>query len=214
MRRQTFVVVVVVLGIVALGAAVVAAVALRELAADSSSAPAVDKGYRGSEPPVALPLPEFRLRDESGRTVTTENVRDVVVVTFLDTQCTEACPVIASHVARGVGLLSAGERERVTAIGITVDPSEDTPSAVRSFLRRNQALGTVSYLTGPERTLRDVWREFGVLPSVTTGRDDMHSAPVRIFDHRRVWVSTLHAGVDLTPTNLAHDVRLALAETT
>jgi len=34
---------------------------------------------------------------------------------------------------------------------------------------------------------------------------------VRIYDRDGVWVSTLHAGADLTTENLVHDVRVALA---
>jgi hypothetical protein len=37
----------------------------------------------------------------------------------------------------------------------------------------------------------------------------MHSAPVRVYDAEGRWRSTLNAGVDLTPANLAHDLRLA-----
>jgi len=32
---------------------------------------------------------------------------------------------------------------------------------------------------------------------------------VRIYDASGVWVSTLHAGVDLTDENLIHDLRVA-----
>ena len=59
--------------------------------------------------------------------------------------------------------------------------------------------------------MRPVWHAFGVLPAVDTGNDDVHSADVRVFDRQGEWVSNLHAGVDLTPANLAHDIRLALA---
>jgi hypothetical protein len=45
---------------------------------------------------------------------------------------------------------------------------------------------------------------------VDTGSDSIHSAPVRIYDPSRTSVSSLHAGVDLTPTNLAADIRTAL----
>jgi copper oxidase (laccase) domain-containing protein len=37
----------------------------------------------------------------------------------------------------------------------------------------------------------------------------VHSAPVRIYDRRGRWVSTLHAGVESTATNLVHDLRQA-----
>jgi hypothetical protein len=55
-----------------------------------------------------------------------------------------------------------------------------------------------------------VWNEFQVLSSLESGHDTLHSAPVRIYDRRGMWVATLHAGADLTEANLAHDIRVAL----
>jgi hypothetical protein len=43
-----------------------------------------------------------------------------------------------------------------------------------------------------------------------TAKADFHSADVRVYDRTGRWVSTLHAGVDLTPQNLAHDIKTAL----
>ena len=57
------------------------------------------------------------------------------------------------------------------------------------------------------RKLRQVWKRFDILSSLESG-DTLHSAPVR-YDGG-VWLARLHAGVDLTPGNLAHDVRVAL----
>jgi hypothetical protein len=51
-----------------------------------------------------------------------------------------------------------------------------------------------------------------VLAVAPGGNANVHSAPVRIYDPRGTWVSTLAAGVDLTPANLAHDVRSALSD--
>ncbi|MDQ3876448.1 MAG: hypothetical protein M3322_13050, partial [Actinomycetota bacterium] len=78
------------------------------------------------------------------------------------------------------------------------------------FLRRHRAESALGYLVGPPGALRTVWDSFQVVPSVESGDDDIHSAPVRIYDPDGVWVSTLHPGVDLTPENLAHDLRRAL----
>jgi hypothetical protein len=68
----------------------------------------------------------------------------------------------------------------------------------------------VRYLTRPAPAIRSVWKSFKVLSSLESGRDTLHSAPVRIYDRDGFWVSTLHAGVDLTPSNLAHDIAIAL----
>ena len=70
--------------------------------------------------------------------------------------------------------------------------------------------GSLRYLVGSEAALRPVWSAFQVLPALDTGSSDIHSAPVRIYDRKGVWISTLNAGADLTPANLAHDVGVAL----
>ncbi len=166
--------------------------------------------YRGSEPPPGLTLPQFALHDERGNVVDSRSLRGkAVLVTFLDSQCRQACPVIAAAVGRAVARLSPDERRTVSTLAITTDPAGDTPARVRAFLVRERALGTLRYLTGGERQLRPVWREFAVLPSIDTGRHEIHSAPVRIYDRRGTWVATQYAGVDLSPVNLAHDLRLA-----
>jgi hypothetical protein len=46
--------------------------------------------YRGSEPPVRMSLPHFELRSYGGGLVTTRELRgQVVLLTLLDSQCTE-----------------------------------------------------------------------------------------------------------------------------
>jgi cytochrome oxidase Cu insertion factor (SCO1/SenC/PrrC family) len=168
--------------------------------------------YRGSEPPGRNELADFTLRDYDGTLVRSSALRDkVVVLTFLDSQCTESCPVIAWQIGRAFDFLTGGERARVFAVAISTDPTEDTPASVRRFLRRNRALGELHYVGGgePEAELRAVWKRFNILSSLESGEDTLHSAPVRIYDGG-VWVATLHAGVDLTAENLAHDVAVAL----
>ena len=172
---------------------------------------ASEGGFRGSLPPTEIRVPDFALRDYRGAVVTSDDLRGkALAVTFLDTQCTEACPVIARRIADAWRLLASGERSRTAAYAISVDPEEDTPRAVRLFLRRHRAESALGYLVGPPGALRTVWDSFQVVPSVESGDDDIHSAPVRIYDPDGVWVSTLHPGVDLTPENLAHDLSRAL----
>lgn len=167
--------------------------------------------YRGSRPPKGIAAPEFELRSYTGALVRMRELRGkAVAVTFLDTQCTEACPIVAAEIGRALDLLPAGSRGQVAALAISVDPDEDTPRRVRSFLRRQRAERALDYLIGPEKELARVWEAFKIVPSVETGDDEIHSAPVRVFDPEGTWVATLHAGVDLTGENLAHDLRVAL----
>ena len=167
--------------------------------------------YRGSQPPAHMTLPRFTLPDHEGEPVSSQELRGkVVLVTFLDSQCTEACPIIASQIARTLDGLAPDEQAQVSPIAISTDPEEDTAEAVRSFLEKNRAVGRLRYLVAPVGRLRPLWEDFQILASLDSGVDTLHSAPVRIYDRDGVWVSTLHAGADLTMENLAHDLRVAL----
>jgi cytochrome oxidase Cu insertion factor (SCO1/SenC/PrrC family) len=167
--------------------------------------------YRGSEPPGRNELAPFALASYRGSKVSSAQLGGkVVALTFLESKCKEACPIIAVQVARGVDLLTPGERRQVRAIAISTQPFDDTRPNVRRFLARRHAIGRLDYLVGTERELRPVWRRYHILSALDSGDADTHSASVHIYDRDGVWVSSLHPGIDLTPENFAHDVRRAL----
>ncbi len=158
-------------------------------------------------------MPEFTLRDQRGETLRSSALRGkVTLLTFLDSQCTDACPVIAVDLARGIDALSPSERADVIAVALSVDPAGDTRASVEHFLRSRHALGRIHYLVAPADTLKRLWGTFLILPSVRSGSDNIHSAPVRIYGRDGSWLDTLHPGVDLTHENLLHDLRVALAQ--
>jgi protein SCO1/2 len=185
------------------GLAVVLAVALGLLLTRGGSA----ADFRGSRPPDGLSLPSFQLRDQDGRQVSSEDLRGkAVAVTFLDSECTEACPIIAAQMGQAVRTLGDS---KVEAVAITVDPVGDTAKRVDTFLRRFRAQRELRYLDGSLAELRPVWKAFAVLPAVDSGSSNIHSAPVRIYDTEGRWRSTLNSGADLTTANLAHDLHEA-----
>ena len=168
-----------------------------------------EEDFRGNRAPEGLTLPAFELQDDEGRPVRSSELRGkALAVTFLDVQCTEACPIIAAQL--GQALRALGEdRADVEALAISVDPVRDTPARIDEFLRRYRAKGALRYLDGTVAQLRPIWKAFAVAASHDTGDSNMHSAPVRVYDGRGRWRSTLHPGVDLTAANLAHDLRVA-----
>lgn len=182
------------------------------LASDGEDRARGEGPYRGSEPPGRIELPQFALPSYRGGRVTSASLRGrVVLLTLLDSQCTDACPILASVIAGALDRLTPQQRGQVSAVAVTVDPAEDTPRSVGRFLRARRAEGRLEYLLGSERALRPLWNALQVLPSLDTGRDSLHSAPLRIYDRDGVWVATLHAGADLSEANLLHDIRYALA---
>jgi protein SCO1 len=169
--------------------------------------------FRGSQAADGLVLPPFELRDQHGQLVRSADLRGkALAVTFLDTECTEACPIIAAQVSQAIKALG-GDRNTVEALAITVDPVGDTRGRITAFLSRYRARRTLRYLDGTVAELRPVWRGFQVASSLDSGNSNLHSAPVRVYDGEGRWRSTLHAGVDLTAASLANDLREALRAT-
>jgi protein SCO1/2 len=166
--------------------------------------------YRGSKPPPGVRAPNFELRSYRGQLVRMHDLRGkVVLITFIDTACTDKCPIIASQVAAALSLLPGAARRQVVALALTVDPRVDSPRSVRHFLAQRHAT-SLDFLLGTVKELRPIWKAFYVVAAPETGNSNVHSADARIFDRRGVWVSTLRPGVDMTPSNVAHDLLTAL----
>lgn len=204
-----------IIGSVVLALAVGGLVAALARDSGGNAAPAFEKPdegrYRGSEPPGRIELEPFALHSYRGGEVSSAELGGkVVALTFLESNCKEACPVIAVQVARGIDLLRAGERRQLRALAISTHPGDDTAANVRRFLTKRRAIGRLDYLIGSEAELRPVWRRYHILSALDSGDADTHSGSVHIYDRNGVWVSSLHPGVDLTPENFAHDVRVAL----
>jgi cytochrome oxidase Cu insertion factor (SCO1/SenC/PrrC family) len=166
--------------------------------------------YRGSQPPDRIVVPNVSLRSYRGPLVSLRRpAGKVLVLTGVDSKCKDKCPILVSTVAQALPLLSASERVSTRAIAYSVDPRIDKPASVRRFLRQRRALA-LEYLVDTVPRMRPFWRQLHVLTAFETGKADFHSADVRVYDRRGLWVSTLHAGVDLTAANLAHDIKTAL----
>jgi protein SCO1 len=166
--------------------------------------------FRGSQPPEGLTMPEFNVELDDASLLRSAELRGrAVAVTFLDTQCTEACPIAATQIGEAMRLLG-DERDRIVALAFSVDPEHDTVRSIRAFLSRSRAEGLIRYVDASVENLRPVWSAFQIQPSVETGNSNLHSVPVRVYDSDGRWRSTLHPGVDLTAANLAHDLEAAL----
>jgi len=117
--------------------------------------------------------PDFSLTDQAGRSVTLAALRGkVVVLSFFDANCADACAVVAAEIARADTDLGAA-RAHVAFVTVNADPlataSRPLPAAVTSTgLAR---LANWKFLTGPLPALNAVWRNYGVAISVypTTG---------------------------------------------
>src|SRR5438093_955729 len=87
-------------------------------------APAPALHAQATWPAGARRAPDFRLRDQAGRPMTLSSQRGrVVLLTFLDSHCTQECP-IQGRLLAGVQR-RLGARTRVALVVVTVDPWAD-----------------------------------------------------------------------------------------
>jgi len=106
--------------------------------------------------------PSFTLHDDTGHAVRFASTRGhYVIVTFLYTHCPDVCPIIAGNLNRTLQTATA-KAAGLQVVAISVDPTRDTPAAVRSYVKVRQLLPTFHYLIGTRAQLAPVWRAFHI----------------------------------------------------
>src|SRR5688572_592841 len=118
--------------------------------------------WEGAIRPPGTALPDFALRDQDGRTVTRASLLgdDPVVVTFIYSTCKDVCPGQVQSIR---GALDDLGRD-VPVIGVSVDPSNDTPARARAFLLEQSVTGRMEFLLGTREQLAPVAEAFGITP--------------------------------------------------
>ena len=137
-------------------------------------------GFRGNELTGGERAADFTLYDQFGSEVSLSERRgDVVILTFLYTDCPDICPVVAGHLADVRDQLSEGPEsmDRVSIIAVSVDPERDTIQRAREYSERNGLLGDWSYLVGEREQLERVWAEYYVSP-LPVGEEHIDSDPI------------------------------------
>ena len=156
--------------------------------------------------------PQFALRDASGEWLSTASLKGrPYLVTFLYTDCRDVCPLIAQEIKQALHQLGRRRRE-VTALAITADPEGDTPTAVRAWLERHRMPANFRYLIGDRRELEGVWRAHYAAPQPRDRTQSAHSASIWLVDRQGRWRAKFSGGIPVAPADIAHDLRLLLAE--
>ncbi|MDH3611692.1 MAG: SCO family protein [Gammaproteobacteria bacterium] len=64
---------------------------------------------------------------------------NVVVISFIFTNCQGACPLITRNMTMIRDMLRESEREQIRFISISLDPVRDTPAAMKAFAQTHDA---------------------------------------------------------------------------
>jgi protein SCO1/2 len=114
------------------------------------------------------PAPALGLPDQSGQRTTVAALRGhVVLLTFLDSKCTNLCPIEGAQLAQVQRRLPAGERPELVVV--SVNPA-DTPASVARFVREAGWNRPWRWLFGTKRTLAPVWNAYHIGVRFSHGR--------------------------------------------
>lgn len=143
--------------------------------AEAAAKLAEDTRARGRAPMRAVgePLPEFALRDQFGRVVTTADLKGrPVVVSFIFTRCRapKMCPAATRRMVELSKQLKAAGVANAALLSVSFDPEHDTPGVLKTYADGYAAdFSTHRFLTGPKGAIDDLRRQFGILAREADG---------------------------------------------
>lgn len=156
----------------------------------------------------------FDLVDHNDRRRRLEDFRGKVVVLFFGyTHCPDVCPTTLGDLKRTLELLDAQAAARVQILLVTVDPGRDAAATLKDYLSRFHPgfLGLRGTPEELEKTAKEFKASFHEHTEPGGGSHIMnHSAGSYVLDARgrlRLFVP-----YGQTPEDIAHDLRVLLAE--
>ena len=171
------------------------------------NATSANQPYQGTE--LSGIAPDFRLIDQNGDFVSLSDFRGkVVVLTFMDSQCKDTCPITGAHFRQAYGQLNQKEASQVVFLGVNVNVEA---SAFADVLETTHAwhldeVQSWHFLTGQREELEPVWNDYAVtVEPVPDGNAIMHTPGVFVIDplgQKRWYVSTVFSGTGDTELTL------------
>ena len=155
--------------------------------------------YEGTE--LVGSAPDFRLLDQKGDSVSLSDFQGkIVLLTFMDSQCKDTCPITGAHFRQAYGNLNQDEAKQVVFLGVNVNVQAN---AIADVLQTTRAwhmdeIPSWHFLTGEAEVLEPVWKDFGIAAQpMPDGSAVMHTPGVFIIDssgQKRWYVSTVVPG--------------------
>lgn len=130
----------------------------------------------------------------------------LVVMNFIYTRCTTACPILSLTFTRLQNMLGARLGKEVMLVSISVDPNTDISSRLKEYARKHHAGPGWVFLTGDKSSITKVLSGLGV----SISRISDHPVMILVGDGRLgVW--TRHYGFPSPEQILARLDELRLA---
>ncbi len=124
--------------------------------------------------------PPFELKDQYGGTTSLDSLRGrISVISFLDSQCKEACPIEG----RLLGAAISKTNSNALLVVVSINPKGDTPAAITRAISEWHLPTDTLWLTGTRAQLKPVWDAYQVQVEKKAA-DIMHSTPIYLIDRK------------------------------
>jgi cytochrome oxidase Cu insertion factor (SCO1/SenC/PrrC family) len=139
---------------------------------------------KGKQTQADLAAPGFALTDQQGRLTSLAEFRGkVVVLTFIDPECTQLCPLTTQSMVEAVKLLGPAAASQVQLLGVDANPEKTQVADVAAYTRTHELEGKWRFLTGSRTQLERIWRSYHVYVAVVHN-DIEHTAVVFLIDEK------------------------------
>lgn len=155
------------------------------------------------DPPI--PAVEINTTDARGNAFRTNDLRGKVTMLYFGyLNCPLECPLTMAHLKQALDLLGSSARD-VQVVMVSTDPQRDTPQAMNDFLGRFDPsfLG----ISGSPDELAEIYQDYKV---VVLEGGETHSSFTYVIDRNGKLRLTFVP--DSTPEDIAHDLKIILAE--
>lgn len=150
--------------------------------------------YEGTE--LTGTASDFQLTDQHGSVIHLSDFRGkVVLLTFMDSECKDTCPLTAAQFRRAYSQLDPSEADRVVFLGVNVNvnanSTDDVLQATKTW--RLDEIPNWHFLTGSAEELTPIWSEYGVAAIPQSSGEIIHTPGVFLIDEagqKRWYIST------------------------
>lgn len=158
--------------------------------------------YQGTQ--LNQAAPDFQLTDQNGATISLSDFRGkIVILTFMDTECIDTCPLTAYDFIQTYQQLSDVQKTQVVFLGINVNANAASVEDVNKISQawRLSEIPQWHFLTGSAELLQPIWQDYYV-SVVTTNAEHKsltHTPGTYIIDalgQIRWYVSTPYTQTD------------------
>lgn len=156
------------------------------------------------------PAPNFVLRDQLGRETSLQQFRGkVVLIAFVDSQCTDICPLTTESMVKALRLLGPAAAD-VQLLGINANPLALKVSDLAAYTDAHDMQGKWRFLTGTLPQLKKVWHDYHVYVAVIHHDADHQPAMVLVDtvgrEHKIYMTQMSYEGVAPQAQVLADDM--------